>query len=226
MNNRYKEICDYIDKKLGIIDSINDREFQSSCLFTLLDCFAQEYSNYQPNNKKAFCYFLTTFGGDYVDTLNRIDPITLYYSCEKLKHNCNLNNLIESFEYAPSQMQTECSKILEECEKCRDKCKPNRKQTDRYIELLYKYRSKLVHEMSAPASIFQTMHNHEYILYYQMSELIDMDDSWWNLVFPYKYIKNLFRQAIMSYLEHCKVKSLDPFQNNVKRQRDFITWEY
>ena len=227
MEDRYNEIRTYVNNKLEIIDKINDCELKSSCLFILLECFAQEYGNYsRNNNREVFSNFLNTFLDKcLVDELNLIDPITLYYSCEKLRGAFCLDDcgfLDDSYVYAPNQMRKQCSNILESCDSCVVNC--SKRKTHRYIDLLYTYRNKLSHEMKAPAYMLKPWNDHEHISYFYISKFnIDantgssLDDiGFWNLIFPYKYLKNLFSKAIMSYVAYCENKSVDPFINDKK----------
>lgn len=227
--DRYEEIHNLVNSKFNIIDNISDEAFKVSCLFSLLECFAQEYGNYpKGNNTRTFCEFLESFinANDNTD-LNSIDPVTLYYSCVTLQSNHNLNHLTDGLEYTLSGMQNECQTILTACNNCINiqDCQIRRRHS--YNTLLYKYRSKLSHEMKPPAHIFEHMQKNNEVFYYHLCDLLNPSDiGVWCLVFPYQYIKNLFSKAIASYIEDCKNNSCDPFKNRKINKGKFITWEY
>ena len=109
MKDRVDEIRNYICEKFRIIDKIEDSVFQSVCLFTLLDCFAQEYNNYpHGKNNTSFCKFIKDFAeNSSVIDLEKFDPITLYYRCEKLKNSCSLDDLLDdTINYTLNGMQS------------------------------------------------------------------------------------------------------------------------
>ena len=93
----------------------------------------------------------------------------------------------------------------------------------KYINLLYKYRSKLAHEMSPPSFIPSDLYNSENISYYHISSLRDQNDNGnWQLVIPYKYIKDLCDNVINSYLNYCEEEDRDPFSNY--KNKKYLNW--
>lgn len=225
MNERIEEIRNFTIEKLKVIDSINDKVFQSLCLFSLLDCFAQEYGNYSKNSQEDFCNFILKYANqDYIDDLEKTDPITLYYSCEILKNRTNLSNLTDSYwNYSPNKIQKECINICNECKICKNNMNCKLIREHKYIKLLYKYRSKLVHEMNPPSLVPNDLYNYENISYYHISSLFNENDKGhWRLVFPYKYIKDLCVNVIDSYLTFCEKEDKDPFDNLKKKK--YLNW--
>jgi len=62
--------------------SIQNRVFRNICMFSLIDCLAQEYKNYPSyNSTEAFCDFVLEFQ-DVCDYLDAIEPVTLFYDYE------------------------------------------------------------------------------------------------------------------------------------------------
>lgn len=85
----------------------------------------------------------------------------------------------------------------------------------KYSRLIYKWRSKLVHEFHSPSVVFKNMQNYEYPFYYSMSNKIHQ------LVFPYEFLKNLFLTSISNYIAECNQNNIDPFYFNTK---NYETW--
>ena len=49
----------YLDNQLSIIDNIVDQTMQLICMFSLIDCLAQEWAGYPTGkSKEAFCKFV------------------------------------------------------------------------------------------------------------------------------------------------------------------------
>ncbi|MEE3473690.1 MAG: hypothetical protein VZR24_23950, partial [Butyrivibrio hungatei] len=156
-------------KELDEAMSINNRVYKNICLFSLIDCFAQEYANYPTSGlSKAFCDFILKFQ-DYYDYLELPEPVTLFYDYEpKLRE---LASGPEMPEPELSEPGTEVSiddlgpldgqkvstvirtnkaeEILAVIrrEEGRKEAK-NYRRNHRLIHLIYKMRSKAVHELS------------------------------------------------------------------------------
>ena len=90
-----------------------------------------------------------------------------------------------------------------------------------YIKLIYKSRCKLLHEGNLIGCI-QTVeeNNYEYPIYIKVLD-------YWKLIFPYKFLKELFMNCINNYLEECKKDKKDPFENNdmEKRKAFYGFWD-
>ena len=104
------------------------------------------------------------------------------------------------------------------------------KERHRYINLLYKYRSKLSHEMKH-SSQSGVLKNLEHIVYYHSSSSCYIDNAWhrsewWNMSFPYKYLREIFKGTIFAYLDDCENQSKHPFENDGARLEKYKTWEY
>ena len=101
---RDKQIRTWMEERVRIIDNIPDNYFKGVCYFSLIEKFAQEYSDY-PTNKpaKAFCDFVIKFEASYA-FLNEYDPVTIYYDFKtQLKENFNLSFLDYGVNYNPDQ---------------------------------------------------------------------------------------------------------------------------
>ena len=79
---RADKVRAHFEDVVAQIDAIKDRELQLLCMFSLIDCMAQEWANYpQKGEQDVFCDFVLKHQTKY-NFLNEIDPITLYYDVE------------------------------------------------------------------------------------------------------------------------------------------------
>lgn len=213
---RYKEIEQYIDSRIQDIEKMKFYEHKIACLFLMVDTFSQNYINYQT---KDFCKFIL----NYADKkkyyfLNDYDPVTLLYDLKNYPQSqVDIPQLEEPNIYTVDS--PELKEILDDIQisKLPDRIKNKHK----YIKLLYKCRSKLLHEGNLIGGI-QTVeeNNYEYLLYFKVSD-------YWKLIFPYKFLKELFMNCINNYLEECKKDKKDPFENNdmEKRKAFYGFWD-
>lgn len=211
INARIDEIHEYVKRNFDKINLIHDNKYKTICLFSLTECFVQEYCKYEKRNSENFANFISSF----VSIKDRcllanIDPITLFYrnKHELLAKNISLSYLQDDYHYNWEQMSTfsESKMILSACDN-------KQKEKHTYLNLIYKYRSKLSHENAAPAFMFDSMYYEEKPFYYHISDLFDTTDNGkWNLVFPYIFLKNIFSNAITNFLEQRRNLDLDPFE--------------
>ena len=202
---RIKEIRDLIKCKLDELEKLDDIFMKEICLFSLIDMFAQN-SKYGNNDTEQFTTFIEKYGNEAL--LQKIDPDTLY--CENKQYF--INNQIDiaklfndATEYSWHDIQNNgiSAQIINLARKdanLRDKVDKHK-----YSRLIYKWRSKLVHEFNSPSVVFKSMQNYEYPFYYSMINKIHQ------LVFPYEFLKNLFLTSIRNYLNECDQNNNDPF---------------
>jgi hypothetical protein len=88
-----------------------------------------------------------------------------------------------------------------------------------YLELLYKFRSKLVHEYRFPSTFNDRNDEYEISPYYfhmtdlglnEKNEVVE--DSRWKLIFPYRFVRTLILNSLDEYLGECYRNRVDPFQ--------------
>ncbi len=221
---RIKEIRIYVNNKIESADNIEDYSFKCLAIFSLLESFAQEWSNYpSKGTAKAFREFVMHFQESY-PYLDAIDPVTLYYDFrEDLKgqfsldymHDGNyyyakvLANNIEAKQIKQYLINTKKGKKTDIC---------YRINQHKYINLLYIMRSKISHEHC----------------YYSWSKIADVWEIYepcfiscgsdWILGFPYQFIKQLTEECITRYLNECEKKKEDPFKNNLDSRKFRLTW--
>lgn len=207
--DRYQEVQEYVNEKIKDIDSMKFYDHQVVCLFSLIDSFAQNYASYKNgSNLSRFCNFVL----DFVDSnkypyLNKIDPVTLTYD-ENGKPSL-FDELEDGCIYTPESK--EISVLLKGMNL--NQIDPKRVDKHSYIKLLYKHRSKVTHEAQSTGLIRVESENKYDIPIYFCYE------NYWQLVFPYEFLKKLFLDCINNYLQYQKQHNLDPFENNDENLR-------
>ncbi|MGN0961565.1 MAG: hypothetical protein ACI4PF_05150, partial [Christensenellales bacterium] len=157
------EARDFLYKELKIIDRIEDVTFQSIGIFSLIDCLAQESSQYPTENtRKTFCDFVIRHQKQY-NYINEVEPITLYYRVEDL---IDKSVLIDGFP-PEKEVSIDDMGYLDNItvKSLLNRCKSNeilKYLSNKYgkefatsiakdhqiISLIYQMRNKAVHEMS------------------------------------------------------------------------------
>ena len=81
---RIEEVRQAFQKRLSEIECLSDPAMQKMCICSLIDCLAQEWSDYPTSNtRETFCKFVSRFQTKY-SYLNEIEPVTLFYRIEKI----------------------------------------------------------------------------------------------------------------------------------------------
>lgn len=246
------EAREYLLNELEEARALSNPGFQRICMFAIIDSLAQEHAGYTvEGSKKIFCDFVNGFQDEY-DYLKRVEPITLYYDYEN-----KINEVIENqelYDFDPTVflpmkevnlddiddlngkkveevIKTEkADEILELIEK-QESIEVRRKYeiNHSFIALLYKMRSKVVHELSTLGSEGRWEDNSE--PYYQMTLYPDLEGNIetfyeiYELIIPNKFIYNLAKSCIINYLDYCYDTVHLPFgKNNMIYRRVYATW--
>lgn len=231
---RIAEIQKHYEDRIESIRNIKEKYFQLLCFFSLLDSLSQEYSNYsQEKEHQKFASFILGFQKKW-DFLEYTDPITLYYDVqEHLNDTVNLDVLTEGNVYSPAHMIN--SGITERIFDClASKGVQNiegYKRKHRYVNLLFKMRSKISHELSTPGSVSAMgLGETEPLPYYMsVSRVYSIDeniiqDDIWELVVPVGFIEQLLKECLNNYLNFCKETQQAPFSNNKFERKFRLAW--
>lgn len=231
---RIAEVHKHYEDRIESIRRIDEKYFQLLCLFSLIDSLAQEYSNYsRGQEQRKFTNFVLEFQKKW-DFLECTDPITLYYDVqEHLNDAANLNYLTEGNVYSPAYMIK--SGMTEKIVTCLEakglQNIDDYKRKHRYVDLLYKMRSKLSHELSTSGSVSPMgLGETEPLPYYvSVSRVYSIDgnlieDDIWELVVPVEFIERLLLDCLGNYLDYCKEKQRDPFSNNKFERKFRLAW--
>ena len=162
INKNIDEIRELFSHILDRIDQLSDDILQCLCMFSVIDCFAQEWAEYPSHgNSKAFCDFVLRFQDRY-DFLSKIEPISLYYRVENIIEktvifpgmepepvvNIDDIGIIDPFT---TVLNSKFSKDLLAYiqQNCDEKLCSRLINEHSVVRLLYQMRNKIVHELSS-----------------------------------------------------------------------------
>lgn len=222
VTERVKEIREYAESHFQEIAKMTKPLYEAICLFSLVESFAQEYSDYPKGNAEAFCVFLLKFAKKKYPELDMIDPVTFRYALQGAgKKIVSIEKWYEKltpgYEYTWKDIATtlDFKKVEKEVNSQISKPFKNHK----YVELIYKYRCKLSHEFAPPIHIFKSTYPRETPSYYygSLDKNEESDKHGYNLYFPNGFLHKVFACAIFNYLNCCETEARDPFKNRIKR---------
>lgn len=234
------------DKELAFIDSIEDQTFQLICMFAMIDQLAQEESNYSPDSRNTFCQFVLKHQKQ-CDYLEEVEPITLYYRVEDI-----IDKIIPLPGFPPEKEISLDDFVYLHAVKvksilCKGKSEKllsyiTRKKGAAYaaklekehqlISLLYRMRSKAVHEMSGLGESLSAI-NRDYKpkepYYRDVIRSYVQDGNWVSddvieLVIPNGFIRSILIDCIDGYLSNCKETNRFPFSNNHMTRKHLLSW--
>lgn len=213
--DRYQEIREYVNDYIEDINNMNIIENKMICLFSLIDSFCQNYSNYDSTtNNKSFCEFILKYADkEKYNYLNDMDPVTLIYDFKKEK--IRFKELSNANTYTNSSQEIKAILNNNNIEQIPEKIK----KSHTYIKLIYNFRSKVTHECALIGGTrFKTENEYDNILY-------EDHTSYWKLIFPFTYLKNLFINCIDNYLNEQEKNGKDPFYNNENRKSFYAYYD-
>lgn len=202
--DRYQEVQEYVNKKIKDIDNMEFYEHKVVCLFSLIDTFVQNHCSYDEHqNQGHFCNFILTFyDKNKYSYLDKIDPVTLTYD-ENSKPSL-FDELNDGCIYTPESK--EINGLLKSMNL--NQIDPKKIDKHSYIKLIYKHRSRITHEGQSLGLLdVDTENTYDVPIYFGC-------DDYWKLIFPYKFLEELFLDCINNYLQYQKQHNLDPFENN------------
>lgn len=214
----YKLFDTNINEIINQIEKIDNIKFKKILIFSILDSMTQTFgllNNIQKTQAKAFADFIEKMAPKY-EFLNKIDIITLLYEkgVDEEKIGFDKINKIKNIEISEMLRLYEDIKIEESVRDI------NIRENHKYSMLLYKYRSKLVHEFNAPTHIFEKIETSDLPLYININNGIEVSilttKNWKNreieLIFPYTFIKMLTLECLKNFIEYCKKNRLNPME--------------
>lgn len=235
----------FLDKKLAAVDQITDPTMQLICMFSILDCLAQERANYPRDSKKAFCDFILAHQKQ-CDYMECVEPLTLYYHVEDSidkaviipgfppEKEISLEAL-ECLDMQPAKKIILSGKAQEILDYISKKISPEfAEKTGRehqLISLIYRMRSKAVHEMSGLGEgLYSLQHpilQEPYYRYAERDYVLNRDwvfDEICELVIPNAFIRNILQDCVAGYLDECKERKRFPFTNNGVTRKYKLSW--
>ena len=234
-------------RKLNYLDTITDATFQLLGLFSMIDSMAQEWSEYDhsKNPGEHFCDFVLKHQHK-CDYLDKVDPATLYYHVEEL-----IGELPPFPSISPVKKVSLDSLGCLDMRLAKDVIKANKadeilkhvalKKGDdfakqkakehRLIALIYRMRSKAVHEMTGLGE--EAWHNKEYNFkepYYRVIGRIYeagfniISDDVCELSIPNCFIRSILADCLDGYLTECAALGKRPFENNLMTRKHRLSW--
>lgn len=240
------EVRGFLEKELALVDGIEDITLQLICMFTMIDRLAQEEAGYPSDSKSAFSQFILKHQKQ-CDYLEAVEPITLYYRVEELIDEVEplpgfppeKEVSIDDLGYLYSERVKDilstgkAEKILAYVEKKKGKAFSERMAKDhRLISLLYRMRSKAVHEMSGLGESWRP-ENKDFKptepYYREVGRSYIQSDEWISddvveLIIPNSFIRNILADCIEGYLSECQSTKRFPFSNNHMTRKHILSW--
>ena len=246
---RADKVRAHFEEVVAQIDAITDRELQLLCMFSLIDCMAQEWANYPSTKTKSeqdvFCDFVLNHQTKY-SFLKEIDPITLYYDVEDeigfeapqpgfplIKRVTLTSPWLRSVtKFTDFVHLGKADEIARELRKTKAEEHVARKlERHRLIRLIYRLRSKVTHELSPLGD------EHPLMKPYQCGEPYYREvgrkyiedgnvvtDHVYELIIPNDFIREIMLDCMDQYLMECVENDHAPFENNSFMRRFRITW--
>lgn len=192
--NRIEAVKKWLDKNLPDANSLNNNNYGMILMLSTIDCFANVWGGFPNKNTKSnFCDFIINHT-KYAAALKQVCPVTLYYQYRDLLPELPLkqNSIIPFDDKQLVNLANEYLSIL-----------PGNKRTNAYnshtyIALLYKFRSKLVHELRDLGTPIEF----DAVKPVIASGITD-GAKVWTLRFPKKFIYDLTWEVIENYLDEC-----------------------
>ena len=213
--NRYVEIKEYYNSIIKDSELSENYIIRKLTILALTDSLAQEYYNYKGTNSSIFENFVMKMVKKY-NYLKEIDIVSLYYDNKILfdSNNLTLNFLEDSYEYSPNQIINESHYTLMINFAKRKGIKINKYS---YINLIYKYRSKIVHEFRLLGSNFKSMQKYNDITYLSYGF---NNKTRWEINIPYQFLKNILDECLENFLLDRLKNNQDPFVNS----KSYLNW--
>lgn len=249
LTERIADVRAFLDKELAYIDTIQDITFQLICMFAMIDCLAQEQTNYPQESwgaKNAFCQFVLKHQKQ-CDYLEAVEPITLYYRVEDLideveplpgfppEKEISLDDLgyLYGDKVKDILPKGKSEEILAYIEGKNGKAFADKMARDhQLISLLYRMRSKAVHEMSGLGEVWHIEEKDPKpaVPYYrdvgrgyvQGEEWVS--DNVVELVIPNLFVRNILTDCVDGYLSDCRDMKRLPFSNNHMTRKHKLSW--
>jgi hypothetical protein len=240
VNDRIEEIREFFERKISMLNQ-NDDDMKIIGMLVLLDCLAQHYAQYPTKRtQEAFVGFVIEFSKSKWAFWEWVDPVTLYYHLSlsdiPLLGTPTLQCVSDSCIHTPydSGFKENADILLHLI--MDSQTREVMRAKHQYARLLYKMRSKIIHELNKPFPLFsrtEVEYNGRLPFYYSMGgglenathgERIRQRSTTWHLVFPPEFIELVLRECVKNYLEHCLLHELDPFVHNSPCRKFYLSW--
>lgn len=217
-------------RNIEIANSIPNDVFCITLLLTIIDSFAQAEYSYPPANESSatFQKFVLSHTEKHRKYLERLCPVTLFYdyfaSSDIKELPLTLGRL---YGYSDPELSVAAETILHRLPgDQREKACSRHK----YIALLYRLRSKLVHELNPLGTPIEFISNIPSVAYgteygpKKEDGTRDINRQKWTLNFPRKYIYELTKEVIFHRIDTCEEQGILPFPLSNEPRRCELSW--
>lgn len=244
--NAIKRTRDFLNNELLAVDKIEDETLQLICIFSLIDRLAQEQAGYPSRGfQEVFCQFVLKHQKQ-CEYMECVEPVTLYYRVEDLIEEVVLvSNLPPEKEISLEPLgylsavpikdvlsKNKSQEILDYIKKKKgEEFAAQKAKEHQLISLLYRMRSKAVHEMSGLGE-GGCLHNEfsPKVPYYMNVDRAYVKEGYWfyddvdELIIPNIFIRNILADCIEGYLSDCIKNKRLPFSNNHMTRKYNLSW--
>ena len=204
------------------IDCIGNYPFETHrimILLSIVDAFAQENGGNVRGNQKKFANFIKEYSKKHKMILEKVCPVTLYYSNFISNDKETLNLYVPEIYYADSEEA--CTEAYRLLAKLSDREKNDACLKHSYAGLIYQMRNKLSHEfamLTMPIN-FQNETNNPI-----PNMACGGENGYWRLHIPEQFVKNVAIDAVKHYLSECLTQDRAPF--GPRNAKDQNSWYY
>lgn len=246
VKNNISYFREYMDKQLAIADDITDDTLQLICYFSMIDCMAQETENYPTSSDRGiFCDFVLKHVRAY-NYLSEVEPVTLYY---RVEDSIEMVPFLEGFpkekaisldslggfghQLVKDIMATGKSKEILDYITDKQGALQSQKyaREHRLVELIYRMRSKVTHELNGLGEEGNLRKSHGKVepyyadvgrIYVEDGNVVS--DDVYELIIPNSFVRAILVECIEGYLEECLKNQRLPFSNNDITRKHRLSW--
>ena len=215
---------------IEIANSVPNVSFCITLLLTIIDSFAQAEYDYPPAKDSSITFqkFVLSHTETHHKYLERLCPVTLFYDYLATSDIKELPlTLGRLYSYCDSELTAAAEAILQ---RIPENQREQAKKRHTYIALLYRLRSKLVHELNPPGTPIEFFSNVPCV--FQRIEYEppkgagtrNIIKQMWTLNFPRKYVYELTKEVIFHRIDACEKQGTLPFPLSNEPRKCELCW--
>lgn len=215
----FERIKEWFDQQIKCVESYPSEMHRMFILLSIIDSFAQDYSQSRYQNREHFVTFTQKYSKKYSAILSAVCPVTLYYNHFSDNPNVFLQ-LVEGriYDARSDAAHSEACRILAYLPEAQQQ---NAQMKHSYAGLTYQLRNKLSHELLVlnmplnfqEGSDIQLPH----MVYGFHLDANGKSFPHWALHIPEQFIKNVAIDAVENYLQDCAARDYLPFNHQNRK---------
>ena len=224
---RIQFVREWAAKNITEVSACPNPLFSRLLFLSIIDAFAQGSTEYKnKSNLDCFCQFVVKYSSEK-SNLEKICPVTLYYDYSGKGYDLPRISFTEGMliGYDEKFANEEAERILLSLP---EEIRNEARKRHQYIKLLYRLRSKLVHELNAIGTPIEFEKDTPMI---SSGSLIDVDENGkivttkhWTLNFPKDYLEKLKGECVFNYIDECYEQDKDPLPVNQELRKCTYSW--